>query len=191
MLTSACVERLKSEPDIEVVIDEVYSRFLGSPSMYAKAAAKTKGMVVVTSFSKWGLPGIRVGVVIARPERIAEMRHFVSAFCVGGPSILMALRALAKPASIEAGIKSQIRARDALVDGLEKRGIPYVASPANWVLVDVGDEQLKVAAFFEKHHVLIQVPAHPSLGHYIRVSTPSQAAMKSFFQIFDSFKTDK
>lgn len=191
LFPAACVDILKNSiPGIELVVDEVYSRFLpmGSPSLYAKAAAETKGLVVVTSFSKWGHPQLRIGVVIAHRDRLEKMKTYVSALAIGSPSLNIALRALANTTVMEAGITRQIRARDFLVESLKNRGIACVPSPANWVLIETKDAVSCAAFLSSKHKILVQVPEHPSLHRFIRVSTPTKAAMRVFLNAIDDFQ---
>lgn len=184
---ASMADRLQAEaPNAEFVADEVYSRFLGQPTLYAKRAASTPGVISIISMSKWGYAGLRVGCVVATPDRIAAMKPFVSAFAIAAPSIDLAVRALSRPDRIDAGIRRQHAARELLVAGLEQRGIRFIPTPANWVLVDFGTRATAIAAALKVLGIAVQVPDHSSLTGLLRVSTPGKSAMKAFLSGLDS-----
>jgi histidinol-phosphate aminotransferase len=163
-------------PTALLVIDEVYSPFIGSD--YTGLAAVTPGIVSLRSLSKVGFPGLRVGYAVGHPATLALLARYVSPYAVAGPSLVAASAAVRQAARWTVTIQRQCVARSWLVDQLHARGVTCYPSPANWVLVALGATAPVVRRRLAAQGILVQQSDHPHLVGYLRISTPDQPAVE-------------
>lgn len=129
----ATVERLASEGDALVVVDQAYVEFGGESA--APLVATHPNVVIVRTFSKaFALAGARLGYCLAAPEVVGDLR------CVRLPYHLSAITQAAGLVALDhreeaLSILGQIRAeRDRILDALPKMGVRAFGSDANFVL---------------------------------------------------------
>ena len=74
------------------IIDESFCDIAPENSLLAAAQ---DGHIILKSFGKfWGLAGLRIGFMIARPDRIARMRELIGPWAVSGPALEIGRAAL-------------------------------------------------------------------------------------------------
>ena len=133
---------VKDFPDVLVVLDEAYVEF-GGESL-AGDVQDYRNLVVTRTLSKaYGLAGVRMGVAIANPELVAQMRKVLPPYPVPRPVERAVLRALS-PAAMAAyadRIETWKRERAKVAETLNAS--PYVASvypsEANFILFKAHD----------------------------------------------------
>lgn len=122
-----------------VLIDEAYTQFANVPTCSHLAAAG-KDVVVMRTFSKiFGMAGMRMGYVMARPDIIAKMMRYDGGMQSGAlpkPSLVCATASLTDAAMIAARRKEMQEARAMTFEHLKKRGLSYIPSNANMFMVD-------------------------------------------------------
>jgi len=144
---------VEENPDTLVVLDEAYVEFSGGS--LAGELENYRNLVVTRTLSKaYGLAGVRMGVAIANPEVVAQMRKVLPPYPVPRPVEKVVLRALSPAAMAAYGERiatwkaERARVAEALV---KSRFISKVyASEANFVLFEARDveamlERLRVA----------------------------------------------
>jgi len=134
-------------------------------------------MVVLRSFSKLGLAGIRLGYVVGRPEWIRELDKVRGPYNVNTLTQLVADKML-EHIDVFEGQAASIRAeRERLAERL--RALPGVVpypSDANFILTRVPDAH-RAAEILKQRRVLIrEFPGHPVLNDFLRptVGTPEE-----------------
>jgi histidinol-phosphate aminotransferase len=122
-----------------VVIDEAYTHFAGVPTASHLAAAD-KDVVVLRTFSKiFGMAGMRMGYIMARPDLIAKMMRYDGGMQSGSlplPSLACATASITQADSIVARRREMREARAMACEHLKKRGLRFIPSNANMVMVD-------------------------------------------------------
>jgi histidinol-phosphate aminotransferase len=122
-----------------VLIDEAYTHFADVPTASYMAAAD-KDVVVMRTFSKiFGMAGMRMGYVMARPELIARMMRYDGGMQSGAlplPSLACATASLTAADLIAARRKEMREARAMTLDHLKKRGLTVLPTNANMFMVD-------------------------------------------------------
>jgi histidinol-phosphate aminotransferase len=122
-----------------VVIDEAYTHFAGVPTASHLAAAD-KDVVVLRTFSKiFGMAGMRMGYIMARPDLIAKMMRYDGGMQSGSlplPSLACATASITQTDSIVARRQEMREARAMACEHLKKRGLRFIPSNANMVMVD-------------------------------------------------------
>ncbi|GAA1684305.1 histidinol-phosphate transaminase [Glycomyces endophyticus] len=152
-----------------VVIDEAYREFVTDPSLPdgVERYGDRPNAVVFRTFSKaWGLAGLRIGYMVARPEVADAVRRCVIPFAVNGPGQAAALAALAA--------EDEMRRRVALVTSERKRVVeaardvlPEVPqTQANFFWLPLGARAVEFASHCEKLGILVR----PFAGDGVRVT---------------------
>lgn len=144
----------KVPPDVLVVVDEAYCDYVGRDDYSRSIELVRKGrlLLVLRTFSKiYGLAGIRVGYGIGPVALLAEMDKIRTPFNTAGVSQAAALAALDDAEHVRRSLESNRAGMHQLGEGLDRLGVKFVPSFANFILVDFGrvarpfaDEMLKL-----------------------------------------------
>jgi histidinol-phosphate aminotransferase len=117
-----------------VVIDEAYFPF--SKTTVLPWIAEYPRLVVTRTFSKaWGLAGLRVGVVAAHPEVVANMYKVRSAYDVNGMAAMCVRTLLAHPEVAEAFVDDVDAGRATLSERVRALGMEAVPGQTNFQLI--------------------------------------------------------
>ncbi|MET1127808.1 MAG: histidinol-phosphate transaminase [Thermoproteota archaeon] len=137
LLNRSDVEKLASETEALVIIDEAYYEFYGKT--VADLVRSYSNVVVVRTFSKaFALAGMRVGYILA-PEEVAErVRKAVPPFAVTRVSLAAAAAALESRGYVEGIVKLVKSERERLRGELSRAGFRAFRSETNFLLVDTG-----------------------------------------------------
>jgi histidinol-phosphate aminotransferase len=123
-----------------VVLDEAYRDFVDDPEYPDGVAllARHPRLIVLRTFSKIaGLAGLRVGYAIASLETIDRLNRVRAPYNVNRLGQVAALAALEDPAHATRTRTLVLDERAYLVAGLERLGIGFAPSQANFMLVRV------------------------------------------------------
>lgn len=124
--------------DATVFLDEAYADFSGET--FLDELPKYPNLVIGRTFAKsHGLAGIRIGCLIGAASTLAPLRRVVPVYSVNTAAVA-ALRAALGDRAHVAWYVAQVEASKALMyDACDRLGLGYVASAANFVLVNAGD----------------------------------------------------
>lgn len=172
--------------DVLVVIDEAYREFVTDPACpdAIERYADRPNAVVFRTFSKaWGLAGLRVGYMVARPDVADAVSRCVIPFAVNAAAQRAALAAL------EA--EGEMRRRVALVTSERKRTVmaarelvPDVPdSQANFFWLPLGERAVAFAAHCEKRSILVR----PFAGDGVRVTIGLPEENDAFLEALRAF----
>ena len=175
-----------------VLVDEAYTHFAGVPTASYLAAAG-KDVIVLRTFSKiFGMAGMRMGYIMARPDLIGKMMRYDGGMQSGAlplPSLACATASLTAAPLIAARRAEMIEARGVAVEHLQKRGLSVIPSEANMFMVDWKTvPACKMQAAFRTQSVEIgrSWPIWPTVS---RVTVGSLEEMKAFNAALDKVWT--
>jgi histidinol-phosphate aminotransferase len=125
--------------DAVLIIDEAYVHFAGPENMSTDLVKADKDVVVLRTFSKiYGMAGLRAGAAYGRPDLIAKVREF------GGSGFMPVTATACAAASMKVGpslMKERLeinkKNRDLAFEHLEKIGVTYIPSGANFFMMQV------------------------------------------------------
>ena len=122
-----------------VFVDEAYHDFMGEN--FLSEAAAFPNVLIGRTFSKaHGLAGIRVGVMVAAPDVLEPIRAVMPLFNLNVVAVEALRAALTdsdfRPWYLEQAAESKRR----LYAALDRLGLPYWKSAANFVLIDGGTD---------------------------------------------------
>jgi histidinol-phosphate aminotransferase len=159
-------------PSAIVCMDEAYAEYVTSDEYpdTLKYVKQGRAVIGLRTFSKiFGLAGLRVGYGFAPPEIIGYLERVRQPFNVNSLALAAALPALDDTEHVA-------RSREVNADGLkylyaelDKLGIEYVSTEANFFLIKVGDGKGIYDALL-KTGVIVRPMAGYGLGEYIRVT---------------------
>lgn len=163
--------------DCTLVLDEAYHDFRDDAWSPA-ANAVWPGVIRLRTFSKaHGLAGLRVGYAIAAPDTHAMLMKVRIHYAVSSLALAAAETVLAHPDETREHVAAVVARREALSAWLRERGADVLPSTTNFVTLRLKDAE-QAAAIHQQllaEGTLIHRPAHPALGHVLRISALDDA----------------
>jgi histidinol-phosphate aminotransferase len=149
----------RAAPRAVVFVDEAYHDFMGEN--FLDEAPDFPNVLIGRTFSKaHGLAGMRVGVMIARPELLEPVRAVMPLFNLNVVAV-QALRAALTDREFTPWSVAQAAASKALFyDALDRIGLRYWKSAANFVLVDGGAHAREIIDGVIARGVLVRDRTH-------------------------------
>lgn len=163
-----------------VIVDEAYIEFADSPSA-SSLLGHCDNLGVLRTLSKaWALAGARVGVLLANPAVIAQLRKIMPPYPLPTPCVKAALSALKPAARRITGIRVDklVAERKKLAVALEgMRGVrKVIPSHANFLAVTFEDAPAVYQLLIGQGIVVRDVTDYPNLSDALRISigTPEE-----------------
>jgi histidinol-phosphate/aromatic aminotransferase/cobyric acid decarboxylase-like protein len=130
-LRAACDEH----PGTLFVVDEAFAAFAPPGTSLVEGEILPPNVIVVRSLTKeLGLPGLRMGYLVAAPERAAQLRGVLPAWPLSAPALAAAVAGCGDLDHIRAGAATGRRHVASMTDALVGGGAEVRPSSANYVL---------------------------------------------------------
>ena len=178
---------LKKLPDrVLVILDEAYFEYVND-SGYPKSLEYVRAgrpVLILRTFSKvFGLAGLRIGYGIAPKEVIGTLYKVRMAFNTNSVAQIAAMAAWDDQAHVEKSVTLNCKELEFLYRELTGRGVRYVPSFANFVLVDLGRPAKELTSALLKHGVIVR----PAWGapSCMRVSVGTREQNQRFIDALD------
>jgi histidinol-phosphate aminotransferase len=163
----AFLDALGDDPPL-VVLDEAYRDFVDDPEYPdgVSLLARHPRLLALRTFSKIaGLAGLRVGYAIGSLETIDRLNRVRAPYNVNRLGQVAALTSLEDPEHAARTRKFVLEERAYLAAGLERRGIAFAPSQANFMLVRVKDaagarDRLLRAGILVRDGAAVGFPGH-------------------------------
>jgi len=160
----ATVEDLSGARKAAVLIDEAYYEFSGVTAM--PLIERSPNLFVSRTFSKvYGMAAMRLGCIFSDAANIAFLRKAQSPYSVNALAALAVQQAVRDRRYIENYVAEVLAARELLCVGLEKLGIAYVPSSANFVLANLGRRAIAVRDALRSRGILVRDRSYEIPGH--------------------------
>ncbi len=169
-----------------VLVDEAYLHYATSPEArtafpYVKEG---KNVLVARTFSKiYGMAGLRVGYIAARPDLIAKLEPYRN-------NVISIVSIRAVSAALDLGPKMLderkakiVHTRDELCSWMTQKNIKFIPPQANFVMIETGRDAKDVQAEMLAKGVAIG-RKFPPLSTMIRASIGTEAEMAKFRKVF-------
>ncbi len=169
----------KSVPETMIVVDEAYAEYSGVTVI--PESVGLPNLLVCRTFSKaYGLAGLRLGYVIASSGNIETLNLIRNGKNVSMVGQIAAMAALSDHEFLSATLNQVRKGQEILEAGLNKLGIPFRASPANFVLIHLKDSQ-RVMSALSARHIYVRSMSHlPGMTGYVRITLGNPAQMERF-----------
>jgi histidinol-phosphate aminotransferase len=146
-----------------VLVDEAYYEFSGVTAI--GEIARVPNLFVCRTFSKvFGMAAMRLGCLFSHEANIAYLHKAQSPYSVNSLAVMAAQAAVADHAYVENYVAEVLAARELLCVGLEKLGVTYVPSSANFVLGRFGDRALEVRDALRGRAILVRDRSYEAPG---------------------------
>ena len=188
MVDQAAIDRFMARvPEhVIVVFDEAYFEFPDSPPDTLRYVREGRNVCVLRTFSKiHGLAALRVGYGLASKNVATLLQKARQPFNVNSIAQAGALAALADTKHIEE-TRAVNRAGMAFYEAaLAERGLAYVPSFANFLLIKTGDGD-RVFREMLKQGVIVRAMSSYKLPDWVRISIGTEAQNLRCLEVLDS-----
>jgi histidinol-phosphate aminotransferase len=169
---------LESAVNAAVLIDEAYYEFCGVTAL--PLLEDYPNLFVSRTFSKvYGMAALRMGCLFSQNGNIEFLHKAQSPYSVNTVAALAARAAVRDRTYIEKYVTEVLAARELLYVGLEKLGIPYYESKANFVLFEAGDRAIPVREGLRRRGVLVRDRSYELAG-CVRVTVGTRDQIREF-----------
>lgn len=142
-------------PQAAVLVDEAYFHFFGETVL--DLIGRVPNLLVARTFSKaYGLAGLRLGVIAGPRESIEWMRRVISPYSVNSLALACLPPALEDEAYLQWYVGEVLTAREEFVTALDRIGVPYWPSRANFVLLNIGPKHKQFVEAMRRRGVLVR-----------------------------------
>jgi histidinol-phosphate aminotransferase len=146
-----------------VLIDEAYYEFCGVTAL--SEIGRVPNLYVARTFSKvFGMAAMRLGCLFSHEANVACLHKAQSPYSVNALAVLAAQAAVEDTGFVENYVAEVLAARELLCLGLEKLGIRYVPSSANFVLGQYGQRAAEVCAALRGQGILVRDRSYEAAG---------------------------
>jgi histidinol-phosphate aminotransferase len=154
-----------------VFVDEAYHDFMGEN--FLEEGLTHPNVLIGRTFSKaHGLAGMRIGVMIAQPALLEPIRFVMPLFNLNVVAVA-ALRAALTDREFTPWYLAQVaESKEVLYRGLDRAGLRYWKSAANFVLIDGGTRMRELVDGLIARGVLVRDRSKdPATPHCFRITT--------------------
>lgn len=146
-----------------VMVDEAYYEFSGVTAL--TEIERVPNLFVCRTFSKvFGMAGMRLGCLFSHQANVEFLHKAQSPYSVNSLAVAAAQAAVSDTAYVENYVAEVLAARELLCFGLEKLGIRYVPSSANFVLGRFGTRALEVRDALRNQAILVRDRSYEAAG---------------------------
>ena len=176
------VRRVLEKSGAVVVIDEAYYSFSGRT--YLPWLAKHPNMIILRTLSKIGLAGLRVGILTASPDIVAELNKVRLPYNINTLSQAAGIAALRHGKTLNAQISLLVSERRKLYNALLRSpGVTPFPSETNFVLMWIEKDATKVFQALRKRGILVKNLDRPGpLKGCLRVTVGTPKENKEFLK---------
>jgi len=183
--TSEVVRLLDAVPEsVLVVVDEAYHHYVEADDHRSMVplVGERPNLAVLQTFSKiYGLAGLRIGYLIARPDLLNSLRKTQLPFTVTNLAQVAAVAALQHSDRLAQRVEANAEGRVRLSDGLRDRGVAIADSQTNFVFARLHDDPSALNDALLRRGVIIRPTGSP----WQRITIGTQAEIEEFFSAFD------
>src|SRR5437016_6146501 len=163
-----------------VLVDEAYFEFSGITAL--TEIARIGNLFVSRTFSKvFGMAAMRLGCLFSHEGNVALLHKAQSPYSVNAMAVLAAQEAVRDTAYVESYVAEALAARELLCVGLEKLGIAYIPSQANFVLARIGKRAIEIRDRLREKRVLVRDRSYEIAG-CVRVTVGTREQTRRFLE---------
>ncbi len=167
---------LNAAPQAAVLIDEAYYEFAGVTVL--PLIRDSPNLFVSRTFSKaYGMAAMRCGCLFSNADNMQWIRKSQSPYSVNAMAAVAARAAVEDRDFVANYVREVTAARELACDGLQKLGIRYFPSSANFVLFDAGGRAREICTTMRDRGVLVRDRSYEIPGGVrVTIGTREQVA---------------
>jgi histidinol-phosphate aminotransferase len=167
-------------PGCVVVADEAYMDYVTPIERVRREddVAEGRPVIVLRTFSKiYGLAGLRLGYALADPALVHWLQRVQEPFNVNRAALAAGLASLGRPGEVAQRREIAAAARERLARRLAVGGMAPVPSSANFVLVDLGVDDVALFERMMRRGVLVRPGHELGLPGWARITVGPEDVM--------------
>jgi histidinol-phosphate aminotransferase len=146
---------IDAAPHAAILIDEAYFHFFGETVL--DLIGRAPNVIVARTFSKaYGLAGLRLGVLAAGEDQMQWMRRAISPYSVNSVALACLTAALDDEDYLRWYAGQVLASRSVFETTLQRLGLPFWPSRANFVLVNIGPHHREFVHAMRARDVLVR-----------------------------------
>lgn len=170
---------------VVAVIDEAYYEFLEGAPDTLKYVREGRNVCVLRTFSKaYGLAGLRIGYGLAPPHVAAILQKARQPFNANSMAQAAALAAMSDAGHVVKTMETNRTGLAFYEQAFTERGLEYVPSVANFVLVKVGDGDGLFKKMLHKG-VIVRAMSGYKLPEWVRISVGTMEENRRCIEVLD------
>ena len=170
---------------VVAVLDEAYYEFLDDAPDTVKYVREGRNVCVLRTFSKaYGLAGLRIGYGLASPQVAAILQKARQPFNANSMAQAAALAAMNDSEHVAKTMETNRTGLAFYEQAFAARGLEYVPSAANFVLVKVGDGDDLFAKMLRKG-VIVRAMSGYKLPEWVRISIGTMPENERCIEVLD------
>ncbi len=166
--------------DCVVVADEAYCDYIEPSERIDRLADIRAGrpVIVLRTFSKiFGLAGLRLGYMLVDESLAPLIDSVLEPFNVNRAALSAGIASLRRTELLPGRREQVAHARASLREALDRSDIRALPSDANFVLLELGDDDLRVGDALAREGVLLRPGSEFGLPGFARVTTGGEELM--------------
>jgi histidinol-phosphate aminotransferase len=182
MLSIAEVEKITSETEAIVLVDEAYIEFADMPTVLPLMQRYDR-LIILRTFSKaFSLAGLRIGYLLAQPSVCAELLKPKIPFTVNNFSSAAAVKLMQKKELILERILYIKAQKEYLFNELNgMKGIKVFSSQTNFLIFQVkNDAKILFEKLLSENVLIRDVGSYPMLKNTLRVNAGTEIENRAF-----------
>ena len=169
---------IETAPGAAVLIDEAYFEFCGVTAL--GCIREYNNLFISRTFSKaYGMAAMRCGCLFSSAGNVAWLRKAQSPYSVNAIAVLAARAAVRDREYIQQYVAEVLESRERVYRSLERLGIRYYPSRANFVLFEAGDRAIPIRDALRERGVLVRDRSYEIPG-CVRVTLGTRFATERF-----------
>jgi len=169
---------IETAPGAAVLIDEAYFEFCGVTAL--GCIREYNNLFISRTFSKaYGMAAMRCGCLFSSAGNVAWLRKAQSPYSVNALAVLAARAAVRDREYIKQYVAEVLESRERVYRSLERLGIRYYPSRANFVLFEAGDRAIPIRDALRERGVLVRDRSYELPG-CVRVTLGTRSATERF-----------
>lgn len=171
---------LKLAPQAAVLVDEAYFEFNGVTAL--PWIGKYPNLFVSRTFSKvYGMAAMRMGCLFSHESNVAFLQKAQSPYSVNMLAALAAQAAVKDGRYVKKYVAEALAARKLLCKGLDRLGISYIPSSANFVLTNMNTRAIEVRDALRGHAILVRDRSYEIPGG-VRITVGTRAQTRELLR---------
>ncbi|MDN5293616.1 MAG: histidinol-phosphate aminotransferase [Eubacteriales bacterium] len=174
--------------EVIVVFDEAYFEYV-QDSTYPDGLdylRQGREVIVLRTFSKaYGLAGLRVGYALTTPEIADYLNRVRPPFNVDMLAQVAARAALKDREFLQRVVTANEEGKQFFYRELERRGIPYIPTWANFLMLDTGVDSVRLFQEMLRRGVIVRSGDIFAMPTWIRVTVGRPEENERFFAVLD------
>lgn len=167
------LDEFGNDPDRLIVFDEAYNEYVRALD-YSSALEffnEFKNVVIIRTLSKaYGLAGLRVGILIAKPDVIDFFNRVRNPFNVNELAQVAAIAALGDHDYLKKAVEANSKGLDYFYQELKKLNLKFTESQANFILVNLEQDVTLINRNLLQKGVILRPIGNYGLNNFIRIS---------------------